>query len=146
MTGPPQSRYRVREADWARDELRLKSIRHQVFVIEQRVPADLEWDGIDAQCRHALAEDNAGNAIGCGRLLPDGHIGRMAVHATWRDRGVGGALLAYLVELARAEGHRRVLLNAQVNAMRFYAHRGFTPMGEEFEEAGIPHRAMVREL
>jgi len=136
--------FRVRLADWSRDEERLKAIRHQVFVIEQHVPQELEWDGIDAGCRHALAEDLSGNAIGCGRLLPDGHIGRMAVLAEWRGKGVGGALLQHLVEFARDAGHERVMLNAQVQAMPFYARRGFTPYGDEFEEAGIAHRAMER--
>ena len=138
--------FSVRLADWLRDEARLKAIRHQVFVVEQHVPQDLEWDGIDAECSHALAEDFAGNAIGCGRLLADGHIGRMAVQADWRGKGVGGALLDYLVELAREAGHERVVLNAQVQAMPFYARRGFTPCGDAFDEAGIAHRAMERML
>ena len=138
--------FRVRLADWACDEPRLKAIRYRVFVVEQRVSEDLEWDGIDAGCRHALAEDLASNAIGCGRLLPDGHIGRMAVDADWRGKGVGTALLECLVELARKFGYPRLMLNAQVQAMPFYARHGFTPSGPEFEEAGIAHQAMEQLL
>jgi len=134
--------YRIRLADWAGDEPRLKAIRHEVFVIEQHVPEDLEWDGIDVVCKHALAEDLSGNAVGCGRLLPDGHIGRMAVKADWRGAGVGHALLDYLIAAAREAGHERVMLNAQVSAMPFYANRGFIPVGAQFEEAGIAHQAM----
>jgi len=138
--------FRVRLADWTHDESKLRAIRYQVFVVEQQVPEDLEWDGIDAGCRHALAEDSVGNAIGCGRLLPDGHIGRMAVLRPWRGQGVGAALLERLVELARDDGHRRVVLNAQTHALPFYARQGFAPCGAEFEEAGIPHLAMERRL
>ena len=143
MTDSP---FRVRLASWPQDEPRLKAIRHQVFVIEQQVPEDLEWDGIDAGCRHVLAEDRAGAPIGCGRLLPDGHIGRMAVLRDWRGKGVGAALLDYLVELALEQGFYRVVLNAQVRAMPFYARHGFTRCGAEFEEAGIVHCAMDRLL
>jgi predicted GNAT family N-acyltransferase len=136
----------LRVAAWPDDEPTLSAIRHEVFVVEQHVPEDLEWDGIDAACRHVLALDRDGRPIGCGRLLPDGHIGRMAVVAAWRGRGVGTAMLARLVALARAAGHARVVLNAQTQAMPFYARCGFAPCGEEYEEAGIPHRAMVRQL
>ena len=138
--------FRVRLADWARDVEALRRIRHAVFVVEQQVPADLEWDGIDGDCRHALAEDAAGRPIGCGRLLADGHVGRMAVLAPWRGRGVGAALLDQLIEEARRAGQRRVVLNAQTRALGFYARHGFVPFGEEFVEAGIAHRAMERPL
>ena len=137
---------RVRTADWFRDGDALRSVRHDVFVVEQRVPAPLEWDAVDPECVHALAFDGDGHAIGCGRLLPDGHIGRMAVRRAWRGRGVGAALLAHLIELARARGDAKVVLNAQVHAMAFYARFGFVPAGEPFDEAGIPHQAMERML
>ncbi len=143
MTG---ERFRVRLADWAADGRALARIRHAVFVVEQNVPAELEWDGIDEACRHALAEDGEGTAIGCGRLLPDGHLGRMAVLAGWRGAGVGGEILETLVALARGLGHAEVVLNAQVHALPFYAAHGFVARGPEFSEAGIAHRAMVRAL
>ncbi len=142
MTDP----FRVRIADWAADEAKLEAIRHEVFVVEQHVPAEIEWDGIDAGCRHAIAEDLAGHAIGCGRLLPDGHIGRMAVRRAWRGRGVGAALLESLILLARELGHRQVVLNAQTQALPFYTRFGFAPCGPEYEEAGIAHQAMARDL
>jgi len=145
VAGVPHD-FRVRLAEWPGDQPALRTIRHAVFVTEQHVPEDLEWDGSDGVCRHALAEDAQGNAIGCGRLLPDGHIGRMAVLPAWRGRGVGSALLATLVDLAREMGHRRVALNAQTGALPFYARHGFVPCGAEFEEAGIAHRAMERAL
>jgi predicted GNAT family N-acyltransferase len=138
--------FTVRVADWGVDEAALHAVRHDVFVIEQNVPADLEWDGIDPECRHVIAVDAAGRAIGCGRLLPDGHVGRMAVRPEWRGRGVGAALLQHLVALARDRGFERVVLNAQTHAAGFYARHGFAACGPEFEEAGIPHRAMERVL
>jgi len=121
----------------------LRAIRHAVFVVEQNVPEALEWDGVDADCAHALAEDTARRSIGCGRLLGDGHIGRMAVLKEYRGRGVGAALLASLVALAREGGHDRAILNAQTHALRFYARFGFLPEGREFSEAGIPHQTMA---
>ena len=79
----------VRPAVWERDDEALRLIRFAVFVVEQHVPEELEWDGIDAACEHAIAEDGAGSPVGCGRLLPDGHIGRMAVLRAWRGRAKG---------------------------------------------------------
>lgn len=138
--------FSVRPADWERDAEALRAIRIAVFCIEQDVPADLEWDGVDPACEHALAVDALGRAIGCGRLLPDGHIGRMAVLREWRGRGAGGALLEHLVARARAHGHALARLNAQVHAIPFYEAHGFAACGAVFDEAGIPHRAMSRPL
>jgi predicted GNAT family N-acyltransferase len=135
-------RFRVRLADWQDDAVALQSVRYDVFVVEQRVPEALEWDGLDPDCRHAIAEDAEGRAIGCARLLPDGHIGRVAVRGEWRGRGVGAELMARLIQLARERGDARAMLNAQVHALPFYARFGFVPVGEPFDEAGIAHQAM----
>ena len=140
------SEFSRRLADWTHDGDALRTIRRTVFVVEQGVPEALEWDVVDPLCAHALAHDGDGNPIGCGRLLPDGHIGRMAVLRPWRGRGVGAALLALLVELARERGHRRAILNAQKDAVPFYARYGFIVTGDEFEDAGIAHRIMERTL
>lgn len=117
-------------------------IRFEVFVAEQRVPPELEIDELDPQCLHALAWDAHGHALGTGRLLPDGHIGRMAVLREARARGVGSALLLSLMQAARSRGHRRAELYSQVHAQGFYARHGFTPVGDIFEEAGIEHIRM----
>jgi predicted GNAT family N-acyltransferase len=134
--------YRIRRADWERDQARLRALREEVFVREQGVPLDLEWDGLDAGCLHVLAESDAGQAIGTGRLLADGHIGRMAVQRGWRRRGVGAAMLEFLLAEARRLGMAEVVLNAQTHALAFYARHGFVPEGPPFLEAGIPHQAM----
>lgn len=138
--------FAVRIAQWEADAAALRAIRHAVFVLEQHVPEALEWDGIDGQCVHTIAEDASGQPIGCGRLLPDGHIGRMAVLGAWRGRGVGAALLARLVEVAQQRGDAKLMLNAQLHALAFYARFGFSPVGEAFDEAGIAHLAMERTL
>ncbi len=83
-----------------------------------------------------------GEPLGTGRLLPDGHIGRMAVIAPWRGRGVGDAILRTLVEAGAERGHGQLRLNAQLSAIGFYERLGFEALGPVFDDAGIPHRAM----
>lgn len=132
----------TRVASWGRDAGALRRIRHQVFVVEQNVPPDLEWDGEDEACAHAIALVD-GECVGTGRLSPQGKIGRMAVLASARGLGVGSAILERLVQMARAGGMARVYLHAQVHALDFYARHGFVAEGPEFDEAGIPHRLMA---
>ena len=141
--GAPQ--VSVRAANWNVDRGALRSVREQVFVREQGVPVELEWDDFDPMCQHVVAEVGGG-AIGTGRLLPDGHIGRMAVLESWRGQGVGSALLEALLQIARDRGVRQVRLNAQSRAVAFYRRHGFAAEGEEFIEAGIPHRSMWRDV
>lgn len=138
--------FTLRTVAWGDEAAKLRAVRIAVFVIEQNIPEELEWDAHDPVSVHVIAEDAAGTPVGCGRLLPDGHIGRLAVLSDWRGQGVGAALLARLTELARERGDARVLLNAQVQAMPFYARYGYEPVGEPFVEAGIPHQTMERFL
>ena len=121
-------------------------LRFAIFVGEQNVPAGIELDEMDEKSLHALAFDDAGKAIGTGRLLPDGRIGRMAVVKEWRRRGVGADLLDALVEEARRRGFREVKLSAQLQAAEFYRAHGFVAEGKVYEEAGILHQAMRRSL
>jgi len=140
--------FAIRETDWAHDAGRLSAIRRAVFIDEQGVPEALEWDADDADALHLLAILADGTPIGCARLLRNdhlcGHIGRMAVLPAWRGRGVGRALLAAAIRLARAQGHATIRLSAQTHAARFYADAGFAAMGDPYEEAGIPHIAMLK--
>lgn len=131
----------IRVCGWNDAAAALRRIRYDVFVVEQGVPEVLEWDDADMRSIHALAEADNG-AIGCARLLPDGHIGRVAVLAAWRRRSVGSALLTRLVDEARRRGDARAIVNAQVDAMAFYARHGFVASGDAFDEAGIAHRVM----
>ena len=136
---------RIELMDWERARARAAPIRCTVFVEEQGVPAEIEMDEMDAKCVHALAF-HEGRAVGTGRLLPDGHIGRMAVLKAWRNQGIGGLLLKNLIEKARQRGDREVALSAQVHALAFYLAHGFKPEGPQYEEAGIVHQAMKRAL
>lgn len=133
---------KVRLTDWSHDRVGIRSVRTRVFIDEQKVPEELEWDEIDGNCMHALAFA-ADEPVGTGRLTAEGYIGRMAVLPDWRGRGVGARILETLMAAARTRGDRICRLNAQTYAMGFYARYGFRPEGEEFMEAGIPHRRMV---
>ncbi|WP_408953616.1 GNAT family N-acetyltransferase [Lysobacter sp. Hz 25] len=132
----------VAVADYAAALAALRSVREAVFVQEQQVPAEIELDAHDPLCQHVLALDAEDRPIGTGRLTPDRRIGRMAVLAGWRGRGVGEALLDALIERARQLGWRELSLHAQASAIGFYARRGFLPFGERFVEAGIDHQSM----
>ncbi len=136
----------IRTGAWTEQQAAAQAIRYAVFVVEQGIPAELEWDEMDAVCLHAVAYDEHGNSLGTGRLLPDGHVGRMAVKKNARGYGVGGALLDALVELARQRGDKCVMLNAQTSAEAFYAVHGFAREGAEFLDAGIPHIGMSKTL
>lgn len=140
---------RVDLVEWKQGEPAIRLIRETVFVREQGVPLELEWDGLDPSCWHALAWNEQGEPIGTGRLYLQGKkvkLGRMAVLKEHRGRGVGRALLSTLLDLARAQGMTKAYLAAQVQAVGFYERQGFQVTGELFEDAGIPHRAMTLAL
>ncbi len=138
----PSPGFRVRLVDWREASGTLSAIRTTVFVGEQGVPPEIEIDGRDPGCAHVVAESDSGGAVGTGRLMPEGRIGRMAVLAAWRGRGVGAAMLEALVAEARRRGFRETYLHAQAHAKDFYARHGFVVEGEEYLEAGIPHVLM----
>ena len=126
--------------------LSLKSLRWRVFVEEQHVTEDLEWDGLDNSCWHFIATDQYGTAIGTSRLVPTGQIGRMAVLTTHRRQGIGAQLLAAAIAMARELNFDQVFLHAQTHAIEFYRRAGFATAGEEFDEAGITHILMQKDL
>ncbi len=136
----------VREADCKTESNVLSNIRKLVFIVEQSVPQEEEWDGKDDDAWHWIATDQEDVPIGTARLLPDGQIGRMAVLAKYRGAGVGAALLQQAVIKARHLGFETVYLNAQTHALGFYERSGFIQEGEEFDEAGIPHIRMTQTL
>jgi len=140
------AKFTVRILAW-REALPLaRPVREKVFVQEQHVPLELEWDEWDERSDHALAFDPEGGCIGTARLLPDGRIGRMAVLREWRLKGVGAALLRAVLERARILRMARSVLHAQTHAAGFYRRFGFTERGEQFLEAGIPHVEMTLDL
>ena len=140
----------VRIGTW--DELgrEARSLRTAVFVHEQKIPAELEWDAADANAVHAVAYNRFGMALGTGRLLEHApgvaKVGRMAVRHDMRGSGIGAALLDALTGVARARGEREVLLHAQRSAEGFYARLGFVVRGQPFDEAGIAHVQMARAI
>ena len=138
--------FRVDPIDYTDGLPQLRAVRETVFVQEQQVPIEEEWDALDPDCVHVIARAQDGTPIGTGRLTPEHKIGRMAVLREWRGRGVGDALLLTLIEQAHQRGWREVALNAQVSAIAFYLRHGFQPVGERFWEAGIEHQAMRRAL
>lgn len=139
-------KFMLRLARWPKDINPLREVRTTVFIEEQNVPPDEEWDGLDDECLHVLALDEDEQPIGTGRLLPDGKIGRMAVVKEWRGKGVGEAILKLLMNEARDRGHTQVKLAAQTHAIPFYQKFGFEAYGDEFPDAGIPHYWMKAEL
>ena len=133
-------------AEWPADQQAIKSVRERVFVDEQQVPPELEWDGTDHRCHHVVVflTSAAGEPqpVATGRLQPDGKIGRMAVLPEHRSSGLGGKILKLLINKAKSTEMQCVFLSAQVHALAFYSQHGFRAYGDTFDEAGIQHRAM----
>jgi predicted GNAT family N-acyltransferase len=146
VVSAPEQVFTVEAVDYETALSQLRMVRDAVFVQEQGVPLELERDALDPQCHHVIARDAQGQPIGTGRLTPEHRIGRMAVLADWRGRGVGDALLGALIEQARSLAWHEVSLHAQASAINFYARHGFLPFGERFVEAGIDHQSMRRLL
>ncbi|MBA3562747.1 MAG: GNAT family N-acetyltransferase [Gammaproteobacteria bacterium] len=136
----------IREASWREDRAALMRVREEVFIREQDVPAELEWDAADENCFHVLAESAKRDAIGTGRLEADGKIGRIAILHKHRSTGIGTAILERLIMEARRRNMAHVYLYAQLRALHFYERHGFLADGPAFLEADIPHRRMHRAL
>ncbi|MBK7059119.1 MAG: YbgC/FadM family acyl-CoA thioesterase [Rubrivivax sp.] len=140
----------VRVGTWDQLGREAQKIRSVVFIDEQKIPAEMEWDAADAECVHAVAYNRFGMALATGRLLEHvpgtAKIGRMAVLPAMRGSNIGRAVLDALMAVARAQGEREVLLHAQISAAGFYQRAGFQTRGPQFDEAGIAHVEMVRVL
>ena len=131
---------------WHEMQADAQAVRFDVFVTEQGVAPALEIDEMDPVCLHVLARNETGLPVGTARLLPDGHIGRMAVRKMARGSGIGGRMLEALMHAAQERGDQVVMLNAQVQAERFYMRFGFVREGGQFDDAGIPHVHMTRRV
>jgi predicted GNAT family N-acyltransferase len=137
---------RVELMSWEQAQPTAGPLRFAIFVDEQNVPSGIELDDMDASCLHAVAFDADNKPVGTGRLLPDGHIGRMAVVKDWRRRGVGAEILQALIAEARKRGHTEAIVSAQLQAAEFYREHGFVAEGKVYPEAGILHQKMVKKL
>lgn len=132
---------KVAEVDFNECLEDIRSIRFAVFVEEQLVPAEIEMDEWDECSRHVLASVD-GQIVGTGRLLSDGHIGRIAVLRAFRGMGIGQRLMEELMLMGRLSGMKKFVLSAQTQATAFYERLGFVTCGSVYEEAGIPHVEM----
>jgi predicted GNAT family N-acyltransferase len=138
--------FRVEVIDYATGVDDLRAVREPVFVQEQQVPLELEWDELDPLCVHVIARDAEKRPIGTGRLTPERKIGRMAVLPGWRGQGVGDALLLALIHEAAQRRWPELRLHSQVSALGFYVKHGFVPYCDRFMEAGIEHQSMRRQI
>ena len=145
-----QDMVQLQLGSWSQLQNLAAPLRTEVFVHEQQVPADMEWDEADATALHCVAVNRMGMALATGRLLQHApgvaRIGRMAVKKSMRGSDLGARVLQALMAAARARGDHSVLLHAQRSAEGFYKRAGFAPQGQVFEEAGIAHIEMVRAL
>ena len=137
----------ITEASWANphDQAQLRLIRSEVFIREQNVPESMEWDEFDTVAVHFLATNDV-QTIGCVRLLPTGHVGRMAVLPQWRRKGIGRQLLNACEDRAQQLKLDQIRLSAQVSAIPFYTAEGYALSSDTYMDAGIPHRDMYKIL
>lgn len=138
--------FSIIETSWNEHQAELRSLRERIFIGEQGVPEELEWDGADPAARHFLALDGDLKPIGCIRLLGNGQISRLCVLETHRNTGIGRALLVAAEETARGAGMNEIFLYAQTHATSFYEAAGFSASGGIFMDAHIPHRQMFKLL
>lgn len=134
-----QPDFRITKATWQTHAPMLRSVREQVFILEQLVPVELEWDGLDESATHLLAISRDGKAIGCARLIGNGSIGRMAVLKSWRKLGIGKALLVMAIQHYQQQGIQPITLSAQTHAIGFYQQAGFEVCSEPYLDADIMH-------
>jgi len=127
------------------NEQAIREVRDSVFIQEQNIDPDIEFDGLDESAVHAIVYSNA-QPVGTGRILDDGHIGRIAILKAFRGQGLGAKIVLSLIDEATNKGYPRVYLGSQKHAIDFYTKLGFEPFGDEFMEAGIPHLSMEKLL
>ncbi len=139
------SHFRIIITDYESHMEAIKDVRRRVFIVEQAIDPDLEVDGMDGECIHCLIEID-GEPIATGRMLPDGHIGRLAVIKSHRGKGHGMKVLMTLIDRARQVGLSSVYLHSQYHARDFYTKAGFVEKGRIFQEAGIDHIMMEKLL
>jgi predicted GNAT family N-acyltransferase len=138
-----KEKIKVEQVKWCDSKKYLRHIRTVVFIEEQNVPEEMEWDEYDETSVHVIAEMN-NNYIATGRLLDTGQIGRMAVLTPYRNKGVGSALLEKLLQIAKSRNIKSIFLNSQIDAVDFYKKFDFEEVGGVFDDAGIPHIKMCK--
>jgi len=139
-------KYKIIQTSWKKSHRKLSEVRRKVFIEEQQVAEELEWDKYDTECFHILLTDKKNNAIATGRMKKNGHIGRMAVLKQYRNQGIGSAILNKLTDIARRNDFSELYLHAQTSAIGFYQKHDFIICSEEFMDAGILHKTMKKDL
>jgi predicted GNAT family N-acyltransferase len=139
-------KHKIIQTTWNAHNKELSEIRRKVFINEQHVPEELEWDKDDETSIHFLALDQNNNPLACARIKPDGHIGRMAVLKEFRNKGIGSTILIAIVDMAKRNNIKKLYLHAQTSAITFYSKYEFTICSAEFMDAGIPHKTMERNI
>jgi len=139
------TRIKVVNTTWEQDRVSLKEIRETVFVHEQGVSKDLEWDNKDTQAEHFIAYYD-GDVVGCARLTDNKKVGRMAVLPAFRNHGVGRELLDHINRHASQRRYTRLELSAQCHAYEFYRRSGYEASSLPYEDANIPHIDMERRV
>jgi len=137
--------YTLKLTRWDKDREDLSKVRRSVFIEEQQVPEELEWDDDDKTSVHVLVTDN-NTPIATGRIKMDGHIGRMAVLKEYRNKGIGSDMLKALINFSKTLKMKTVYLHAQITAVPFYEKHGFKISSDEFMDAGIPHKSMTLDV
>lgn len=137
--------FEVIQVSWASHSAQLIAVREPVFVVEQEVDPDFEWDEIDATAIHLLALANH-QPVGCARIIKHQKVGRMAVLKDWRGSGIGMALLLEAINICKAYGSKAVFLTAQTHAISFYKQAGFVEISGVYQDANIPHVDMQLDL
>ena len=133
--------FKVRIVDYATHGEAIRHVREQVFIVEQSVAKELEFDGQDTTSKHVIVY-NGNEPVGTGRMQDNGHIGRIAVLKEYRHRGIGTSIMKALIRSARDSGQGGVWLSSQCQAKDFYKKLGFKEYGDVFQEAGIDHIKM----
>jgi predicted GNAT family N-acyltransferase len=138
MSKPSKQIWTIQLVTWTEAESLLRAVREPVFILEQLVAAEFEWDGLDASAIHILALNTKNEPIGCARIVGN-KVGRMAVLKNWRGSGVGRAILHAAIEVCRNQGEKHVNLSAQTQAIGFYANAGFVVTSGQYLDLHIPH-------
>ena len=129
----------ITQVTWHQAQSQLREVRTKVFIDEQHVPIELEWDDLDETAQHLLVVNDQTYPVACARLLSNGSVGRMAVLIAWRGLGIGSALLNEAISLYVQQGLQTITLSAQVHAVTFYEKAGFVVMSQPYLDANILH-------
>jgi len=136
---PHLKNVKITQVQWLDAEKPLRKVRTAVFIDEQHVPINLEWDDLDTTAQHLLAVNDTNEPVACARILNNGSIGRMAVLKEWRGLGVGSALLKRAIEIHQQHGTQNITLSAQMHAIAFYEKAGFEVISQPYLDANIQH-------